>query len=177
MPEQVFTPDEVHSLNEYQNSGFAHPFTCGSGHRTEHPDGEGILVATTQGWVCPYCDYRQDWAHVSMKNGAWKRTTTYAISHDLRRLAALRLEFYDELLAAVLLQKRTLEAIRTTADLLNPSHGSAPENLVEIDALVRTLRVPVGITQKVEELLDKMKTNGLLTEPEKGTTNAEEKNS
>ena len=64
--ENVFTPEEVHSLNDYQNSGVMHPFTCGSGHRTEHPDGEGILVATTKGWVCPYCDFRQDWAHVWM---------------------------------------------------------------------------------------------------------------
>jgi len=73
MSENVFTPEEVLSLNEYQNSGVMHPFTCGGGHRTEHPDGEGLLVATTQGWICPYCEYRQDWAHDWMKNGDWRK--------------------------------------------------------------------------------------------------------
>ena len=38
-----------------------HPFTCGSGRRTDeyHLDGEGILMPTPTGWTCPYCDYRQ----------------------------------------------------------------------------------------------------------------------
>jgi hypothetical protein len=26
----------------------------------------GVLIATTQGWVCPHCAYRQDWAHSAM---------------------------------------------------------------------------------------------------------------
>lgn len=63
----VFTPEQVYNLNQYQIRGEFHPFTCGSGHRTEHPDKEGILVATIYGWICPYCDYRQDWAHGFMK--------------------------------------------------------------------------------------------------------------
>lgn len=60
----IFSPDEVQSLNEYQHSGAFHPFTCGSGHRCDpqHLDGEGLLVATVDGWICPFCDYRQDWA-------------------------------------------------------------------------------------------------------------------
>ena len=69
----IFTPDEVNSLNEYQRAGVMHPFTCG-GDRTDekHLDGEGILVATEDGWNCPYCDYKQDWAHEFIKNWAWK---------------------------------------------------------------------------------------------------------
>jgi hypothetical protein len=68
----VFTPDEVKSLNEYQQAGAFHPFTCG-GDRTDenHLDGEGLLVATEDGWICPYCDYKQGWAHDFMKNGDW----------------------------------------------------------------------------------------------------------
>jgi hypothetical protein len=71
----MFTPEEVESLNAYQASGAFHPFTCG-GDRTDekHLDGEGRLVATAEGWVCPYCDYKQDWAHEWMKNWAWKAT-------------------------------------------------------------------------------------------------------
>ena len=69
----VFTPKEVEALNAYQNSRRFHPFTCG-GDRTDvnHLDGEGILVATESGWVCPYCSYRQDWAHPWMKDGSWR---------------------------------------------------------------------------------------------------------
>jgi len=26
----------------------------------------GVLIATVEGWVCPHCDYRQDWAHALM---------------------------------------------------------------------------------------------------------------
>jgi hypothetical protein len=71
----MFTPDEVESLNAYQESGVFHPFTCGSGNRMDerHLDGEGLLVATEAGWICPCCDYKQDWAHDLMKNWAWKK--------------------------------------------------------------------------------------------------------
>lgn len=26
------------------------------------PDGEGRLVATADGWICPFCNYKQSWA-------------------------------------------------------------------------------------------------------------------
>jgi hypothetical protein len=69
----VFTPEEVESLNAYQNYGLVHPFTCGGDRTNEnHLDGEGILVATEAGWHCPYCKFRQDWAHPWMKDWSWK---------------------------------------------------------------------------------------------------------
>lgn len=60
----TFTPEQVEVLNRFQKSRRFHPFTCGSGRRTDiyHLDGEGILKATEAGWVCPWCDYTQDWA-------------------------------------------------------------------------------------------------------------------
>lgn len=59
-----WTQETVDALNERQKSGTVHPYTCG-GNRTDaaHLDGEGVLVATVNGWMCPYCDYRQDWFH------------------------------------------------------------------------------------------------------------------
>lgn len=63
----IFTEDEVKSLNEYQKEGLTHPFTCGNNH-----DGERVLVATTDGWICPSCDYKQDWAHSWMANWKWR---------------------------------------------------------------------------------------------------------
>ena len=68
------TDEQIRSFNEYQRIQPFHPFTCGSGRRTDeyHLDGEGILVATENGLVCPYCDYRQDWCHPFMVDNSWK---------------------------------------------------------------------------------------------------------
>jgi hypothetical protein len=43
----IMTDAEITILNKFQKSG------------KFHLDGEGILVATKEGWVCPYCDYKQ----------------------------------------------------------------------------------------------------------------------
>lgn len=58
-----WTAAEVSALTRWQ-SGPSHPFTCphrSTDHRTTTD--LGVLLATEQGWVCPDCDYRQDWAH------------------------------------------------------------------------------------------------------------------
>jgi hypothetical protein len=60
----IFTAEEVRHLNDWQQSGIVHPFTCGRDH-----DGPRELIATGVGWICPSCDYRQDWAHDFMKDG------------------------------------------------------------------------------------------------------------
>lgn len=53
-----FTKEQVVALNQYQGGPF-HAFTCRD--RGDHI-GEGELVATTRGWICPQCRYEQDWA-------------------------------------------------------------------------------------------------------------------
>lgn len=76
---QVFTPRQVERLWLYQFGPWnnplhpqeaphlpmpMHPFTCGN--RDDHPEiagDKGVLVPTTRGWICPICDYTQDWAH------------------------------------------------------------------------------------------------------------------
>jgi hypothetical protein len=79
----VFTPDEVVNLDHYQRSEQQwakqpmHPFTCpnrGNGqHRTMGGD-LGALIPTVRGWICPFCDYTQDWAHDFMKGDAGTST-------------------------------------------------------------------------------------------------------
>ena len=56
----ILNQEAIKRLNDRQTSGEYHPYTCG-GNRTDdhHLDGEGILLATPTGWVCPYCDYKQ----------------------------------------------------------------------------------------------------------------------
>lgn len=56
-----FSDEQVKNLNDYQKLGIVHPFTCGKDH-----DGNRVLVATNNGWVCPTCDYSQNWAHEFM---------------------------------------------------------------------------------------------------------------
>lgn len=69
----TFSADEVVTLNKGQTSGLLHPFTCpnrGDGdHRNLNGD-LGALFATTRGWICPFCDYTQNWAHGFMKTPA-----------------------------------------------------------------------------------------------------------
>ena len=70
-----FTEEQVKRLNEYQQSGIFHPFTCCSPEnipectRAVHEvDGkvvggtsDGLLIATTEGWICPCGKYKQNW--------------------------------------------------------------------------------------------------------------------
>jgi hypothetical protein len=67
-----FTAAQVEQLNRYQQLGMMHAFTCGTKekHHAAHPalrkpviEKDCDLIATTAGWVCPCCDYTQNWAH------------------------------------------------------------------------------------------------------------------
>ena len=73
----TFTPDQVLKLWQHQFGPWRepfdtesdlpsrmHPYTCGN--RANHPvmaGDRGVLVPTVNGWICPFCDYKQDWAH------------------------------------------------------------------------------------------------------------------
>lgn len=69
-----WTPEQVVALNKWQDSGKVHPFTCGGermddAHRAYQAQvgGDfGQLVAAADGWFCPVCGYRQNWAHAFM---------------------------------------------------------------------------------------------------------------
>lgn len=65
-----WTPEQVAALNAHQHAGEFHPYTCGNRNDEAHHlyaaeqghGDHGILLATTDGWMCPVCDYRQCWA-------------------------------------------------------------------------------------------------------------------
>lgn len=75
MTKKVFTKKEVAGLWKYQfgpweKGHFFHPYTCENRDRN-HPKmagDKGILVPTVRGWICPFCDYTQEWAHGVNKN-------------------------------------------------------------------------------------------------------------
>lgn len=71
--EAPFSQPIAHALNQSQvgvGKGMViHPFTCanrGDGHHGEEGGDTGVLIATLTGWVCPHCDYIQNWAHPVM---------------------------------------------------------------------------------------------------------------
>ncbi|MHC2418203.1 hypothetical protein ACVMB2_002055 [Sinorhizobium meliloti] len=84
----VFTADEVVNLGKHQTGGQFHPFTCanrGDGnHRAAYGD-LGALIATVRGWICPFCDYTQDWAHGFTKAEAGPAPLTLAQSLEIAR--------------------------------------------------------------------------------------------
>ena len=57
-----FTEEQVEHLNAWQANQNRHPFTCGQCRDAGLP-GQCPLTATVDGWICPTCDYTQDWAH------------------------------------------------------------------------------------------------------------------
>lgn len=69
-----FTPEQVESINGFQESGVMHPFTCPCDVHEEHV----TLVATEPGMACPSdgCRYRQSWVHRFMADGSWRDALT-----------------------------------------------------------------------------------------------------
>jgi len=54
-----FSSEQVHMLEQRQAQVEMHPYTCGALYCREN------LVPTRAGWVCPKCDYKQNWCHRS----------------------------------------------------------------------------------------------------------------
>lgn len=75
MDKLVFTPDQVEHLTAFQTRNDFHPFTCANRNDGNHR-GDGILVPTVRGWICQYCDYKQDWAHEFMYSNPGGLTET-----------------------------------------------------------------------------------------------------
>lgn len=71
--EAPFNDDQIDKLNQFQSKGFFHPFTCGCGFGLDaeqkskcerlNGTGEGVLIATKDGWICPCGEYTQKWTH------------------------------------------------------------------------------------------------------------------
>lgn len=75
--EAPFTDAEVQSINDFQNSGVFHEFTCA--YRDTHSGDcrrtlqfrDDVLVAYNDGLRCPSCAYTQTWVHSWMADRSW----------------------------------------------------------------------------------------------------------
>ena len=73
MNKKPWSQQHVDYLNQQQKRKDIHPYTCGGGNgpnpkceRQQKPmdwTKEGKLIATTEGWICPCGEYKQDWSH------------------------------------------------------------------------------------------------------------------
>jgi hypothetical protein len=59
----MITKEQVDMLNQHQNSGKYHPYTCCSynGCERDKQPNWGQLIATEECWVCPCGDYKQEY--------------------------------------------------------------------------------------------------------------------
>lgn len=62
----VFKPDTVVSLYKSQCDTQRHPHTCANHNNDNHRPEMDFLIPTVRGWICPFCDYTQNWAHPTM---------------------------------------------------------------------------------------------------------------
>lgn len=54
-----WSPEQIKTLEAWQRNKDLHPYTCGNGLHSITQ----VLIPTVDGWVCPSCDYTQNWAH------------------------------------------------------------------------------------------------------------------
>lgn len=63
--EAPFTQEQVDCINRFQQSSQFHPFTCCGDDIPEcqrsSGENQGILIANTDGLICPCSKYKQDW--------------------------------------------------------------------------------------------------------------------
>ena len=57
-----FSVQQIAALNDFQMWS-SRPVKCKYDHPPLHALGQkGVMVATFKGFICPYCDHKQDWA-------------------------------------------------------------------------------------------------------------------
>jgi hypothetical protein len=73
-----FTEDEIKIINDSQDHGMVHPYTCCSPDKlaadcmrrndsgSTFKENQGILIATKDGMICPCGKYKQDWVYAGM---------------------------------------------------------------------------------------------------------------
>ena len=105
-----WTKDEVKQLEGRQTTG--HPYTC-----PEHSN--NALEPTTEGWVCPNCDYTQDWCHETDVT----TTTLDFYENTLDDGTRIQLNITEEMNSAYLVITRSVEPNETPNILQTIENG------------------------------------------------------
>lgn len=89
-PRAPWTDEEVKRLNQFQASPETFALKCDcyrddEAHQTyaeQHGGVPGQLIAVQEGWHCPVCSYKQDWAHPIMLKADWGPPFWYFMAPD-----------------------------------------------------------------------------------------------
>lgn len=65
-----FTGEQVQSMNGFQVRSMMHPMTCREDD-CRVANGSGPMTATTLGWMCRHCEYRQAWTFNFTTDWSW----------------------------------------------------------------------------------------------------------
>lgn len=110
-----FTPEQVQILNEVQASTCGdmpkfHPFTCPSRGEADHAPanaGTDLLIATENGWVCPFCAHQQDWAYAVMASPSAGECHPFLERLGVKRGDSGQRSLLDRLIAAYMVLRQT----------------------------------------------------------------------
>ncbi len=62
-----FSQEKIDELNKQQLDNNYHPYTCDRRSKccevNQDKTKNGVLIATTDGWICPCGKYKQNWYH------------------------------------------------------------------------------------------------------------------
>jgi hypothetical protein len=124
-----WTPDEVASLNGYQNSSFFEDATCGQDGCKEK------LSPTRDGWICPVHQLIEDnWAQFYMLNGDWAEIEKKVAACGYSRMSDLGKGYIDPSERPVLAKLEVMERFR--AEIGDKLSASVVEALLEfVDSL------------------------------------------
>lgn len=133
-----FDEAQVAELNDWQQRTDVHPFTCPNRGDGRH-DGEGVLVAYSDGWLCRNCDYMQNWAHGSMSDIA--RPGSVTTTPDPAALAAAARNVLAEWSrmhpSGYLAMYPAMDALRAAVAAPRVEPAPTPAALALIDDLLR----------------------------------------
>lgn len=125
MVEAPWTKEQVAHANEFQQSGTMHPFTCTTD--------STMLVATTEGWICPTCDYTQNWAYRGMLDGA--------IIIQMRDSLGLDSQMFRDISDVPSVDRDSVDLVSVVIAI-----GNSDNNLVQADWALYCDRVDTWVT-------------------------------
>lgn len=134
-----FTPEQVVYLEVWQEVLPVHPYVCPYGENDELIDKN--LIPTEAGWICPRCDYTQDWCDAHMCEEPKFGVPDSALMRQLSKgiLDRLRIMYADYIAAKLatqasnpdirgLILRRLIFRLRTCIDQYEFSSRSTPSS-------------------------------------------------
>ncbi len=133
-----WSDEQVLNLTAWQADGRFHPFTCPN--LEKHHAGGTVLIARPDGWHCPHCGYRQDWAwaHMTRPTPPGIQPQADADADEIARAIA------DDYLAVLIEEKEFTELRCKIAEAIRTQTRHWREHCKAVDSLCDRLKVPAS---------------------------------